>query len=167
MALTDMERFMAQIDNSGSCWEWTGTRHRQGYGWFGMGGKKIMAHRAAYTLFVGPIPKGLLVCHRCDNPSCANPEHLFLGTYRDNNRDCVAKGRHIAPSGPCPEKGLPGESNPNAKFTAGSVREMRQLFAEGSRIADIARRFSVSWSGAEHAIKGRSWKHLEDDHAKI
>jgi len=79
------------------CWEWPGNRDAKGYGY--VFGKQLRrTHRVMYELMYGPIPEGMLVCHRCDNPSCMNPSHLFLGTSADNNRDCVAKGRHISPN---------------------------------------------------------------------
>lgn len=82
------------IDESRGCWEWTGYRNTLGYGRVRIEGKKELAHRVSYALFVGPITDSLLVCHHCDNPSCINPSHLFLGTNSDNFRDMSAKGRH-------------------------------------------------------------------------
>lgn len=79
------------------CWEWVCTLNRDGYGMFAMRvlrkGKAVLAHRASYSLYKTFIPEGLLVLHRCDNPCCVNPDHLFLGTSQDNFNDMVAKGR--------------------------------------------------------------------------
>lgn len=81
------------------CWHFCGARNEFGYGRMTFNGRLQVAHRLSYQAFVGPIPDGLSVLHRCDNPSCINPDHLWLGTYSDNRRDCVAKGRHNEPSG--------------------------------------------------------------------
>jgi hypothetical protein len=81
--------------NSG-CWIWTGWVNRAGYGYININGRHerdTEAHRAAWLLFRGPIPEGMYVCHKCDIPSCVNPDHLFLGTQTDNMRDASAKGR--------------------------------------------------------------------------
>lgn len=81
------------IPESG-CWIWTEYCNNHGYGRFRVDGKKTLAHRASYEAFIGPIPEGMLVCHKCDTPACVNPSHLFLGTDKDNVRDCINKGRH-------------------------------------------------------------------------
>lgn len=81
-----------KTDKSSGCWLWTGARYNQGYGSMRINGKQIKSHRASYEAFVGSAD-GLLVCHRCDIPLCCNPDHLFLGTHRDNVHDMIAKGR--------------------------------------------------------------------------
>jgi hypothetical protein len=113
------KRFLSHVDKSEGCWEWSGKVDKAGYGQFKIGGrngKTNFAHRVSYTLFKGEIPDGMCVLHRCDNPPCVNPEHLWLGTKADNSRDAMAKGRlrgaiapppaptriHQLPICPCP-----------------------------------------------------------------
>lgn len=84
---------MAKIRKTDSCWIWTGATNWKGYGTFGMNGTHWIASRAAYHFFKGNIPEGMFVCHRCDNPPCCNPAHLFIGTVLDNKRDALSKGR--------------------------------------------------------------------------
>jgi hypothetical protein len=98
-------RFMEKvaIQHGGGCWEWLAGKDKDGYGSFQYGGprgeqkfEKRRAHRVSFDLFCGGLPEGMLVCHRCDNPSCVNPDHLFLGSTKDNVRDRINKGRSAA-----------------------------------------------------------------------
>ena len=92
-------KFWSLVDRTpnspGGCWEWTAGKNAQGYGCFSRGKNfpQVRASRVAYTLCVGPVPDGLFMCHRCDNPPCCNPAHLYVGTYVENNRDTLARGR--------------------------------------------------------------------------
>lgn len=88
------ERFWSKVRRSAGCWEWTASRTKRGYGQFLLTtGRPILAHRMVWVLTHGVIPDGLYVCHKCDNPQCVRPDHLFLGSQGDNMRDMSAKGR--------------------------------------------------------------------------
>ncbi len=151
-------RFWAKVDRSGgpnACWPWMGARaRRDGYGRF----DHDAAHRAAYRFATGPIPDGLFVCHRCDNPPCVNPLHLWLGAAADNNADRDAKGRHRQANTPetaargdrngarlYPERILRGERHPGAKLTDAEVARIREL--RGTRSGySVASEFTISKS---------------------
>jgi hypothetical protein len=96
------DRFWANVDKSGDCWEWQASVNLDGYGRFCLKGKRIRAHRLSWVLANGEIPEGMCVLHKCDNPPCVSPDHLFLGTRADNVRDMVQKGR--CRSGTCNPK---------------------------------------------------------------
>lgn len=149
------ERFWSKVDRRypDDCWTWKGNRGSNRYGLFRMGGRqKVGAHRAAWILTHGKIPDGLHVCHRCDNPVCVNPAHLFLGTHAENMADAAAKGRMWQPR---------GEDNSSAKLTEGDVREIRHLHKVGGlRQVDIAQRFDISRPLVSLIVNRKKWRHV-------
>lgn len=96
---TNLDRFMVKVERIPGidCWVWAGATKPNGYGNFLMNGKTMTAHRASVVLHAGAIPDGMVVCHKCDNPSCVNPEHLFVSTQAGNMADMDAKERRVAP----------------------------------------------------------------------
>jgi hypothetical protein len=112
----------------------------------------ITTHRAAWILTNGPIPVGLCVCHRCDNPTCVNPAHLFLGTHQDNMRDAIAKGRFKFP---VPRHGT---QNNLAKLTWPFVKDIRAAYAAGESLSDLSRRLGYARSTLREVVNGRNWR---------
>lgn len=150
------ERFWSKVNKSGPivraelgrCWEWTGYKLK-GYGRITAGPRSLhvlYAHRVAYTLYVGAIPKELHVLHKCDHPPCVNPAHLFLGTEADNSTDKVRKGRSAS-----------GERHPQARLTAKQVRQIRALVASGAKRKDVARQFHVHYMTVVFIVTGKTW----------
>lgn len=127
--------------DDGSCWEWTKAKNSHGYGTITYGGKTWLVHRWAYQLAFGEDVGSLQVLHRCDNPSCINPSHLWKGDRFDNMADCFAKGR----SSIKPHR-MTGESNGSAKLTAAQVFEIRRRLSSGEYQKSIADSFGVSRS---------------------
>jgi hypothetical protein len=140
----------AMVQENG-CWEWASACTGRGYGVIKHKGHHLLAHRAAYDLCVADIPPSMYVCHRCDNPPCVNPEHLFLGTAQVNSDDCVVKGR-IAQGERC-----------NAVLTEDKVQEIRCLIDEGRWSQhEIARRFDVAQSTIWRIKFGLNWAWLPE-----
>ena len=153
--------FWERVAKSDGCWEWTRGKNRGGYGKFrtrGRHGKFHRAHRAAWELTNGPIPDGLCVCHRCDNPPCCNPAHLFLGTQAENLRDMVAKGR--GPSGAELGRRSAGEANGNRKLTALQVSEILARLAQGQTSVSIAAAYGVDRSNIRLIANGKTWRRV-------
>jgi hypothetical protein len=140
------------------CWDWQRGKDKNGYGTCGMGYGDQRAHRSSYRVFKGSIPKGMFVCHHCDNPSCINPEHLFLGTNKDNILDASSKGRLAV--GPDKRKGSLGEKNRKAKLNDDKVKCIRFLCDNGYKKSEIANFFGVYKSSIESIARRKTWSHI-------
>ncbi len=134
-----------------SCWLWSAGIGASGYGRFTHGRAfTVAAHRYSYEIHHGPIPDGQLVCHRCDTPACVNPDHLFVGSSRDNAQDMISKSRAHPRAGEC---------HPRARLTADQVRSIRDEAGFGKSQKLIAEKHGVSASAIQHIINHRSWRH--------
>jgi len=153
MNIKDRLLSQANVIGPGECWVKKTMRgvDRWGYWRLNTLGKTTKAHRIAYELFIGQIPSGMCVCHRCDNGSCINPSHLFLGTFGDNNRDRHSKGR----DGFMPHS---GEENGCAKLTEEQVRRIRESCRSGLSQAKTAVLFGVSQSNVWMIVSGKTWR---------
>lgn len=134
------------------CWLWTGAYFSTGYGALSINNQNARAHRVSWELNRGPIPQGLLVCHKCDTPACVNPDHLFLGTNLDNQRDMIAKGRadrtnHFPKT--C------GSNHPPARLTENDVIEIRNSSETNSV---LALRFGLGVAHVGNIIARRIWR---------
>ena len=137
-----IKRFWMKVEKTETCWLWRGARIGRGYGMFELNYKSIYAHRHSWTLANGEIPPGICVLHRCDNPSCVNPDHFFLGTNAENSKDCVNKKRQWR------------------KLTPEQVIEIRQLAKRETR-QSIADKMGVFHSTINAIVNGKTWKHLQ------
>lgn len=133
------------------CWEWTGCRSPKGYGLFGLDGKTRLAHRLAWETVHGRIMEGLFVCHKCDNPPCCNPGHLFIGTSADNIRDMFAKGRDGV-------RNRVGDNNPTSIFSNDDIVEIRTRRASGEELRSISNDFGVPPSHISSICIGKIYK---------
>jgi hypothetical protein len=142
----DERRFLARIDDSAgffACWAWTGAHIRSGYGHFyWRANKLLLVHRVAYTIFRGPIPAGLNVCHACDNPGCCNPAHLWAGTQQDNIDDQMGKGHHIH-----------GETHHNARLSDAQASAIR---TDTRKLREVAAEYGVSMAQVSRIRRGES-----------
>jgi hypothetical protein len=145
-----LERFWDRVNKSDNCWVWTAGKTAAGYGCLRRKQKLLLAHRVSWEFANGPIPDGLEVLHKCDNPSCVRPDHLFLGTQTDNMNDMVSKGRQKK-----------GTSDPNAKLTPEAVRAIIKERSNGSSYSQLAKQFNISSATAYAVVKGRLWKWVE------
>lgn len=185
------ERFWSKVEYppGDGCWEWRAGRVPAGYGSFRVDGRQHGVHRVAWQRTHGPIPEGSFVCHKCDNRGCVNPEHLFLGTLRENNADRHAKGRTVHAGGAQPgerhhfrrnpallaklprgdrhyarldpERRVRGERHGNAKLTAAQVAGMRSRYAVGGiTYRDLGAEHGVGPSTVGLVIRRGGWKYV-------
>ena len=170
----------SHVDPATGCWLWLRSKNSQGYGSIRFQGRTWVAHRCSFSTFRGPIPSELCVLHRCDVPACINPDHLFLGTLGDNNRDRSAKGRDAKgdrngsrlhpesrPRGDrhyfklFPEKVLRGEAHGSARLTEADVLEIRRRRSTRETLSSIAADYSITPQLVYRIAKRLCWKHLE------
>jgi len=150
------------LKSQNKCWEWNGLKNKSGYGYLTEyeTSKRIFAHRYSYRIFKGIIPDNIHVLHRCDNPGCCSPFHLFLGTDKDNMSDCKKKGR-TAKGDKVAHK---GEKNPNSIFTEELVFHIRKLCEQGFKDREISNQIGADKYSVYqiNAIRHRrSWKHID------
>lgn len=127
------------------CWLWTGTVDQNGYGMMTLGGVRgLRAHRVAWMIANGPIPSGLFICHRCDNPACVNPAHLFAGTHRDNMKDKAAKGRACSPT----------------RLRPADVLAIREAVERGDLQRVVAARYGVHAVTVGKIVRGERWQSI-------
>jgi hypothetical protein len=137
------------VDQSTGCWNWIRYKSKEGYGRVNREGRLWLAHRWAYKVAYGAAPDNLCVCHRCDNPACVNPDHLFLGTHRDNSIDRNRKGRNSPRT---------GSRNGRAKLTEEDVRQIRALYMAGETTqVQLAEMFGIAQANISAAILRKTW----------
>jgi len=149
---TPEQRFEAKVDRSGDCHVWTGSKTPDGYGNFHLDGKLEKAHRYAYRLAHGKFEEVWFVCHTCDNPSCVNPDHLFLGTQTHNMRDMISKGR---------QNSTAGSRNGRAKLDENAIRKVRQFHKSGEMTTrELAREFGTGQTTIAEIVANKTWRHV-------
>jgi len=146
--LKSFELPVEQVDMTGSCWLWIGSRDKNGYGLFRVNGVTMRVNRLAWISYNGEIPEGKHVLHTCDTPACVKKEHLFLGTHQENMTDMVQKSRAYRPI---------GEINPKAKLTQKKADEIRELATQGATQTELSTMFQVSRGAVYHILAGRTW----------
>lgn len=147
----DRKRMWSKIEKRGDdeCWQWLGLKDPKGYGRFHKNGTPIPSTRVMFAIHYGEVKSGFLICHKCDNSGCVNPNHLFEGTVLDNNRDCFDKQRNVT-----------GEKHNFAKLTEDQVVSLRRSWAENPREtwSEIAGEYGISPRMAKFIILRRNWR---------
>lgn len=154
-----INRFWSKVNYPGNdhdCWEWTAGLFESGYGQFGISSKiKFTAHKFSFEYYHGKIPKGLIICHTCDNKICVNPNHLFLGTCSDNSKDMVNKGRSNR-----------GEDVHTATIKEQHVIEMLDKIISGEfkNTSEISKYYGIETRYIRNIIIGLTWKHISSQY---
>lgn len=153
----DLDFYNSKVIRRDGCWGWIGSKLPKGYGTLMSHHehKVFSAHRFSWTVHFGTIPTGLHVLHKCDNPECSNPEHLFLGTSKDNIRDAITKGRRY--TGVKPR----GERHWKSKLDASQVIEIRRKYELGMSLASLGLDYSVYPTAIHKIVTRKLWRHLQ------
>lgn len=150
----DSKRFWAKVDKTNSCWNWTAAKGAKGYGRFKLNGKLVSPHAISYQIHNDDYDSTKDVCHKCDNPSCINPEHLFLGTRTQNVLDSIQKGRWNGN----PTKGA---DHPSSKLTDKDVMLIKAILKYSDlNVVQIAKMFSVSLTTIKNIRSKKRWSHI-------
>lgn len=147
----DIERFWSKVNkgSDGECWDWVRGKDKDGYGSFWLNNEDIRAHRLSYIIKNGQIPRNMFICHKCDNPACVNPDHLFLGSNRDNINDMLSKGRTRK-----------GEMNNGARLKERQVTEIKKIYLTGKVSSRaLAKQFGVGKGTILRIVNGDTWGH--------
>jgi hypothetical protein len=170
LGMSEAERFwykVSFIDKSGECWEWPGFTDRHGYGLVSRvrdgSSSTITASRFMWELTHCQVPEGFEVCHRCDNPPCVRPDHLFLGTHADNIHDAQSKGRIPTARPPirAAHHGSSGENSRFAKLTGEAVRQLRATYAAGDRnMSQLASDYGLNISNVSRIIQRKQYRNV-------
>jgi hypothetical protein len=139
------------IDSTTNCWNCIGYKDKNGYGFITINKKHYRIHRISYFIYNGPFDLSLQILHSCDNPSCCNPKHLFIGDQFDNMQDCVNKGR-LNPGH--------GENKNNSKFTNQKIIEIREKYLKGVSIRKLGKEYNVDHGHISKIINYKIWKHI-------
>ena len=150
------------IDLATGCWNWVGGKGNNGYGRIRINDKFYLPHRASYVIFVGDIPEGMCVCHKCDNPSCINPEHLFVGTRNDNMQDALRKGRLKIPKSISTQFEI-GHKPKNRSLSNNQVLEIKRMLKDGFTIHDISSTLNIGRHTINNIKRGHSYFNIKID----
>lgn len=158
LAVAAEARFWSRVDKGTDCWTWTGTTTPQGYGMLRLGGgrgRPIGVHRVSFIIANGSIPEGLDILHRCDNPPCVRPDHLYAGTHSRNMQDTYDRGRHRSMADT-----IRGERNVNARLTDSDVIAIRAARSTGAKLAELGRVYGVDQSTIWKVVNHKAWTHI-------
>ncbi len=150
---SDYCRFWDNVDirKPDECWQWRMHKIYTGYGYFTLKNRPIRTNRISWIFSYGDIPDGLFVLHHCDNPSCCNPNHLFLGTQMDNMHDMISKGHKVVKT---------GSSNFHAKLSEDDILNIRTMYSNGIYQKDIAKQFGICQQSVSLIVNRINWKHI-------
>ncbi len=153
------EKFKKQKNG---CWIWKSSKSNSGYGKFNIRGKHVIAHRYSYELYKEKIPPGMLICHKCDNKLCVNPDHLWIGTQKENINDAKKKGRLPNLKGIRKPLCCVGENHYLSKLKNKDIFEIKRLYKSGVSGYRLHKMYNVTKKCISDILKNKTWKHLND-----
>jgi hypothetical protein len=159
------ERFWSHVEKKelDECWEWQARKNMWGYGVFHIGLQTKLAHRVRWEIDYGEIPTGMCILHKCDNPACVNPSHLWIGTHKDNSDDKMAKGREShksTPKKPESKVYMRGSRQGSSKLKEENVIAIRIFYQLGSTLSELAKMYNISKSVICNIVHRKSWTHV-------